>query len=400
MSKAASRPAWRSIPAGVWTLGFVSLLMDTSSELIHSLLPMFLVTVLGASTLAVGIIEGIAEATALITKLFSGYLSDYFRNRKVLTVAGYGLAAITKPMFPLASSVALVIVARFVDRVGKGIRGAPRDALIADITPSDARGVAYGLRQTLDTVGAVAGPMLAIGAMLWLADNFRTVFWFAAIPAFAAVGLLIIGVKEPESSAPIAEDDPRVTFSDARRLPAAYWWIVGVAAVMTLARFSEAFLVLRAQDVGTAIAWVPLVMALMSIVYAIVAYPAGVYVDRGRQSGLLQLGLVALILADIVLANAHSTGVVLTGSALWGVHMGLTQGVFSALVAATAPSDLRGTAFGIFNLVSGAALLVASVLAGWLWEAFGPALTFYAGAVFSGLSWAVLILGNRWNRTA
>jgi MFS family permease len=400
MSKAASRPAWRSIPAGVWTLGFVSLLMDTSSELIHSLLPMFLVTVLGASTLAVGIIEGIAEATALITKLFSGYLSDYFRNRKVLTVAGYGLAAITKPMFPLASSVALVIVARFVDRVGKGIRGAPRDALIADIAPSDARGVAYGLRQTLDTVGAVAGPVLAIGAMLWLADNFRTVFWFAAIPAFAAVGLLIIGVKEPESSAPIAEDEPRVTFSDARRLPAAYWWIVGVAAVMTLARFSEAFLVLRAHDVGTAIAWVPLVMALMSIVYAIVAYPAGVYVDRGRQSGLLQLGLVALILADIVLANAHSTGVVLTGSALWGVHMGLTQGVFSALVAATAPSDLRGTAFGIFNLVSGAALLVASVLAGWLWEAFGPALTFYVGAVFSGLSWAVLILGNRWNRTA
>jgi MFS family permease len=375
VSKAAgASPAWRRIPAGVWTLGFVSLLMDTSSELIHSLLPMFLVTTLGASALAVGIIEGIAEATALVTKLFSGYLSDYFRNRKVLTVIGYGLAAITKPMFPLASSVPTVVVARFVDRVGKGIRGAPRDALIADITPEAARGVAYGLRQTLDTVGAVAGPVLAIGAMLWLADNFRAVFWFAAVPAFAAVALLVIGVKEPEPSPATAAQKPRVNFGDARRLPAPYWWIVGVAAVMTLARFSEAFLVLRAQDVGTAIAWVPLVMALMSVVYAVVAYPAGVYV---------------------VLANARSTAVVLAGTALWGVHMGLTQGVLSALVAATAPGDLRGTAFGIFNLVSGAALLVASVLAGWLWQASGPALTFYVGAAFSALAWRTLILRNR-----
>jgi MFS family permease len=394
MSKAAG-PAWRSIPAGVWTLGFVSLLMDVSSELIHSLLPIFLVTTLGASTLVVGVIEGIAEATALITKLFSGYLSDYFRNRKVLTVLGYGLAAITKPMFPLASSVALVVVARFVDRIGKGIRDAPRDALIADITPPAVRGVAYGMRQALDTVGALAGPLLAIGAMLWLADNFRAVFWFAAIPAFAAVALLVFGVNEPEHSQPTSKEKSRVTFSDARRLPTSYWWIVGVAAVMTLARFSEAFLVLRAQDVGTAIAWVPLVMAVMSVVYAVVAYPAGVYVDRGRQSGVLQLGLLALILADLVLANAYSTTVVLAGTALWGVHMGLTQGVFSALVAATAPADLRGTAFGIFNLASGAALLVASVLAGWLWQTFGAALTFYAGAVFSALAWGALLLRNR-----
>lgn len=395
MADAASRPAWKRIPAGVWTLGFVSLLMDTSSELIHSLLPIFLVTTLGASTLTVGIIEGIAEATALITKLFSGYLSDYFRNRKVLTVLGYGLAAATKPMFPLASSVSWVVVARFVDRVGKGIRGAPRDALIADITPPAARGVAYGLRQALDTVGAVAGPLLAIAAMLWLADNFRAVFWFAAIPAFCSVALLIFGVREPEGSEAGRKGKPPVTIADARRLPRAYWWIVAIAAVMTLARFSEAFLVLRAQDVGTAVAWVPLVMVLMSVVYAVVAYPAGVFVDRGRQSGLLQLGLLALILADLVLANASSTGVVLAGTALWGIHMGLTQGVFSALVASTAPADLRGTAFGIFNLASGVALLIASVLAGWLWQAFGPGLTFYAGAGFSALSWVALILRQR-----
>ncbi len=388
---ANARPAWKTIPAGVWTLGFVSLLMDVSSELIHSLLPVFLVTALGASTLAVGFIEGIAEATALITKLFSGYLSDCFRNRKTLTALGYGLAAATKPIFPLASSVAWVIVARFVDRVGKGIRGAPRDALIADITPPAARGVAYGLRQTLDTLGAVIGPLVAIAAMLWLADNFRAVFWFAAVPAFCSVGLLILGVREPEGSRTASGEKTRVSLRDARRLPGAYWSIVVVAAVMTLARFSEAFLVLRAQDVGTTLAWIPLVMVVMSVVYALLAYPAGVYVDRGRQGGLLQSGLLFLLLADVVLANAHSTGVVLLGGALWGAHMGLTQGVFAAMVAAVAPEDLRGTAFGIFNVVSGIALLVASVLAGWLWQAHGPGFTFYAGGFFSALSWMGLL---------
>ena len=399
VTNSASRPAWRSIPGGVWTLGFVSLLMDTSSELIHSLLPLFLVTTLGASTLTVGLIEGVAEATGLITKLFSGYLSDYFRNRKILTVLGYGLAAATKPMFPLASSVGLVVVARFVDRVGKGIRGAPRDALIADITPPSAQGVAYGLRQALDTVGAIVGPLLAIAAMLWLSDNFRAVFWFAVVPAFAAVGLLVLGVREPEAPKRQAGDRPKLTFGDARRLPLAYWWVVGVAAVMTLARFSEAFLVLRAQNVGMPTAWVPLVMAVMSLAYAVIAYPAGVYVDRGRQSALLQLGLLALVLADAVLANSHSTSSVMAGTALWGVHMGLTQGVFAAMVAAVAPPDLRGTAFGLFNLASGAALLVASVLAGWLWEAFGPSVTFYGGAAFGALAWAALAVRPKSLRT-
>lgn len=398
MTNATPRPAWKSIPGSVWTLGFVSLLMDTSSELIHSLLPLFLVTVLGASTLTVGLIEGVAEAAALITKLFSGYLSDYFRHRKWLTVMGYGLAAATKPMFPLASSVQWVVVARFVDRIGKGIRDAPRDALIADITAASARGVAYGLRQALDTVGAVAGPLLAVAAMMWFADNFRAVFWLAVIPAFCAVGLLVFGVREPEPSAR-GEDEPRLRLADARRLPAAYWWIVGVAAAMTLARFSEAFLVLRAQDVGMDAASAPWVMAVMSAVYAAVAYPAGVLADRGRQSQLLQLGLLSLIVADIVLANAHGTAVVLAGGAVWGVHMGLTQGVFSALVAGAAPEDRRGTAFGIFNLVSGAALLVASILAGWLWQAFSPSLTFYTGAVFSLLAWATLAMRPKSLRT-
>ncbi len=379
----------------MWTLGFVSLLMDTSSELIHSLLPLFLVTTLGASALAVGVIEGVAEATALCTKVFSGYLSDYFRRRKFLTGLGYGLAAFSKPLFPLATSFGWVVAARLIDRVGKGIRGAPRDALIADITPPASQGAAYGLRQALDTLGAVAGPLLAIAAMLWFAGDFRTVFWLATVPAFASVVLLVVGVREPATSSAARDSEPRVALSDITRLPAAYWWIVGIAAVMTLARFSEAFLVLRAQDIGMALSWIPLVMALMSIVYAAVAYPAGVLADRGRQSALLQGGLLALIVADLLLANARSTTVVFAGTAVWGVHMGLTQGVFAALVAATAPAELRGTAFGIFNLVSGAALLAASVLAGWLWDAFGPAQTFYAGAVFTALSWLALVSRGR-----
>ena len=372
-------------------LGIVSLLMDTSSELIHSLLPLFLVTTLGASTFAVGIIEGIAEATAMITKLFSGYLSDYVRKRKPLTVLGYGLAAVTKPIFPLASSFGWVVFARFLDRVGKGIRGAPRDALIADITPPELRGSSYGLRQALDTVGAVAGPLLAIGAMLWLADDFRLVFWVAVVPAFASVAVLAFGVREPERPADEKAAKPPIRFADCARLPARYWWVVALAAAMTLARFSEAFLVLRAQSVHMTTAWIPMVMVLMSVVYAAIAFPAGVFADRGYQRGLLSGGLLALVAADLILASATSVIQLLVGTAVWGLHMGLTQGLLAALVAETAPDDLRGTAFGFFNLVSGIALLAASVLAGWLWDVYGPATTFLASAVFAVLAWAGLL---------
>jgi MFS family permease len=386
------KSALARLPAGIWTLGVVSMLMDVSSELIHSLLPLFLVTTLGASALTVGVIEGVAEATALITKIFSGYLSDYFRKRKLLAVLGYGLAALSKPIFPLASSLAWVVFARLIDRVGKGIRGAPRDALVADITPPELCGGAYGLRQALDTVGAVVGPLLAIGAMLWFADNFRSVFWLAVIPAFAAVLLLVVGVHEPKSaSAGKARDGARLTFADVGRLPPRYWWIVAIGAVMALARFSEAFLVLRAQSVGMALAWVPLVMALMSLVYAIVSYPAGVAADRKQQGMLLSGGFFALIVADLLLANASSIGGVLAGTAVWGIHMGMTQGVLAALVAETAPADLRGTAFGLFNLVNGIALLIASALAGWLWDVFGPPQTFYTGAGFAALAWMGMI---------
>ena len=389
------RKGLAGVPRGVWVLGIVSLLMDVSSETIHALLPLYMATVMGASTFVIGVVEGIAESMALIIKLFSGVLSDWFRKRKPLVLLGYGLAAVSKFAFPLAPTLGWIIAARFADRVGKGIRGAPRDALIADITPEDARGRSFGLRQALDTVGAIGGPLLALAAMAIFASSFKAAFWIAVIPAVLCVILIVVGVDEPEKKGDDAAPRRRVRFSDARRFTSSFWIIVAIAGVLTLARFSEAFLVLRAQNVGFEVARAPLVMVVMSIVYAITAYPAGVALDRGRGAPLLAAGVVALIAADIVLALASGAVSVLAGAALWGLHMGLTQGLLAALVAGAAPNDLRGTAFGVFNLVCGIALLIASVLAGWLWDAYGPAQTFYVGAAFTVVAGIGLLLRRK-----
>jgi len=379
-----------AIPRGVWALGVVSLCMDLSSELIHSLLPLYMSIGLGASTLTIGVVEGVAEGLALIVKVFSGVWSDVVRKRKALVVIGYGMAALTKFIFPLASTLGWVVTARFADRIGKGIRGAPRDALIADITPSDVRGASFGLRQALDTVGGIGGPLLALAAMFYFADNFRATFWVAVVPAVVCVVVLVFAVQEPAKVGGDGEQQP-LRLSDAKRFPARYWIVVGIAAVFTLARFSEAFLVLRAQNVGLRVALVPWVMVIMSVVYAIVAYPVGAAADRGYGAKLLWSGLVALIAADLVLASAATPVAVFAGAALWGLHMGLTQGLLAALVAAAAPADLRGSAFGVFNLASGVALLIASALAGWLWDAYGPRFTFYAGAVFTAVALVALV---------
>ena len=386
---------WREIPGSVWALGLVSLFMDLSSEMIHALLPLYLVTVLGTSTLTVGIIEGIAEATASITKIFSGALSDYLGKRKSLAALGYGLAAFTKPVFPMASSIAWLTAARFVDRIGKGIRGAPRDALVADLTPADLRGTAFGLRQSLDTVGAVLGPLAAIVFMAAFADNFTTVFWIAVVPAFISLAIIVFGVREPER--PLNARPVRSPFSRAEltRLDARYWVVVGVSAIFTLARFSEAFLLLRAQSVGLDVTIVPAVMVVMNVVYTASAWPAGALSDRNGRYGVLIVGFGLLILADLVLALGNSVSTVMIGVALWGLHMGLTQGLLAALVADTAPPELRGTAFGMFNLVSGVALLAASIVAGALWDMIGPAGTFVAGALITAVALAALPLLRR-----
>jgi len=371
----------RRIPPSVWVLGFVSMLMDISSEMIHSLLPLFMVGVLGASAFTVGLIEGLAESTALIVKVFSGVLSDYLGKRKGLAVLGYALGAFTKPLFAIAPSVGMVLSARFLDRVGKGIRGAPRDALVADIAPAEVRGAAFGLRQALDTVGAFLGPLLAVGLMLLWANDFRAVFWVAVIPGMLAVMLLVFGVREPERHQGEKKLNP-IRRENLKRLSTSYWWVVGVGAVFTLARFSEAFLVLRAEQGGIPLALVPLVMVAMNVVYAGSAYPFGKLSDRMSHKTLLAWGLVVLIGSDLVLATNDHWTTVLAGVALWGVHMGMTQGLLATMVADTAPADLRGTAFGFFNLVSGVATLVASVVAGLLWDQLGASFTFYAGSVF------------------
>ena len=387
MNPAAPRP---SLPSGIWVLGFVSLLMDISSEMIHALLPLFMVGTLGMGVALVGLLEGLAEATALILKVCSGVISDWFGRRKPLAVLGYGLGAATKPLFALATGPGLIFTARLLDRVGKGIRGAPRDALVADIAPPEQRGAAFGLRQSLDTVGAFLGPLLAVGLMLLWANDFRAVFAVAIIPAVLCVLLLVLGVQEPERPAGAPRVNP-ISRTNLKRLPRAYWWVVGVGAVFTLARFSEAFLVLRAEQVGIALALVPLVMVAMNAVFSVTAYPFGKLSDRVSHRRLLLAGLAVLVLADVVLAaSTHWTGLLL-GVALWGVHMGMTQGLLAAMVADTAPADLRGTAYGFFNLMSGLAMLAASVVAGLLWQYWGPAWTFGAGAMFSAVAMAALL---------
>ncbi len=388
---APARSSLQQLPRGVWVLGLVSLFMDLSSEMIHALLPLYLVTVLGASMVEVGVIEGIAEATAMIVKIFSGVLSDWLGRRKLVAAVGYGLAAFTKPVFPLAASLLWIVAARFVDRIGKGIRGAPRDALIADITPAALRGAAFGLRQALDTVGAFLGPLAAI-ALMWLsADRFKIVFWIAVIPAMVSFVLIVFMVEEPARPSTPGKPAAKLRMADCRRLPAVFWMVVAIASVLTLARFSEAFLVLKAQNIGIPIAFVPAVMVVMSAVYALTAYPAGAISDRIGRRGVLIAGTATLIVADLVLAFAGSIVVTLVGVALWGLHMGLTQGLLSAMVADTAPANLRGTAFGLFNLAGGMAVLLASIGAGALWDGYGPAATFTAGAVVTAVGLAGLL---------
>ena len=380
----------KSLPRPVWALGVVSLFMDVSSELVHGLLPVYMTAVLGASMVAVGVVEGFAEATASIVKVLSGALSDRLSRRKPLVVFGYTLAALSKPLFPLAASVGLVLAARFMDRVGKGIRGAPRDALIADVTPEGQRGAAFRLRQALDTAGAFVGPLAAIGLMYVFASDLRTVLWFAVIPAVISVAVLLVWVREPPAPTSPLRANP-LLLSSLGELPLGYWLVVALGAVLTLARFSEAFLVIRAQDLGIALALVPIVLVVMNLAYTAIAYPAGVALDRGHLRTLLACGLLTLIASDVLLASSNERIVFFIAIALWGAHMGLTQGLLAALVADAAPAQLRGTAFGVFHLVSGIALLAASMIAGWLWSVYGAAYTFYAGAAFTALALAGLL---------
>jgi MFS family permease len=390
-----SRSGLRAIPRSVWALGFVSLFMDISSEMIHGLLPVFLTSVLGASAEMVGLIEGIGEATASITKLFSGWISDKLGKRKALTILGYCLGALSKPLFAIAPTASLVLGARFSDRVGKGIRGAPRDAMVGDMVPAGQRGAAYGLRQALDTVGAFTGPLLAIALMAALYDNFRLIFWIAVIPGLISVVVLVLGVREPPHQGPATQAP--IKLKDLKTIGVPFWIVVGVGAVLTLARFSEAFLILRAQNTGLSLAFAPVVLVIMNIVYALSSYPMGALSDSIDRKSMLAMGFATLIIADLILATAPNLVIVMIGVALWGLHMGMTQGLLSALVADDAPQHLRATAFGVFNFASGLALLLASLIAGFLWEQIGPSATFVAGAAFTTLGLVTLFMTRHAN---
>ncbi|MBT9385753.1 MFS transporter [Pseudooceanicola sp. CBS1P-1] len=367
------------IPAPVWILGLVSLLMDVSSEMVQSLMPLYLAGTLGASALAIGAIEGLAVAVATATKYIAGLLSDHGPGPKKLAVLGYGLAALSRLLLPMAASVDTVVIARAVDRVGKGIRGAPRDAIIAAVTPPGIRGASFGLRKSLDTVGGFAGPLLAVAAMAALAGNIRGVFWLAVIPA--ALAVLLLALRVPETARPEAKTPFRL--AEALRLNRAVWGVIALASLLMLARFSEAFVLLKALDAGMAATWVPLALVLMHAVYGLAAYPVGKRSDRTGVRGLLILSLGFLMAAHVVLALSGSVWAFLLGTVFWGLHMGFSQGLLGAMIAGATPPALKGSAFGTFNLVTGGVLLLGNVAAGALWSGFGPAAPFWAGAVLS-----------------
>ncbi len=382
-----------SIPRTVWVLGFVSMFMDISSEIIHALLPLFMTTTLGLSVAMVGLVDGIAEATASVSKIFSGYVSDRIGRRKPLILLGYGLGAASKPFFPLAAGALPIFAARFADRIGKGIRGAPRDALIADVTPFEARGRAFGLRQSLDTVGAFVGPLIAIGLMALLANDMRLVFWIAVVPALVAVILVLVGVEDGAPAAQRARVPLR--FSDLRQVGTAFWAVTAIGVMFALARISEAFLILKADAEGLPLALAPLVLVVMNLVYSLGAYPAGALSDRLKPRSLLLWGMLALVGADLLLAFATNLLTVFAGIVLWGVHMALTQGILARMVADSAPEGVRGSAFGIFSLFTGVALLLASVTAGVLWDLIGPDATFLTAAGFAAATMLALLLWDR-----
>lgn len=383
------------IPRTVWALGLVSFFMDASSETIHALLPLFLTTTLGVSVAVVGLIDGIAEATAAIAKVFSGYFSDRTGKRKPLILFGYGLAALTKPLFAIAGGPLTVFAARFADRIGKGLRGAARDALVADVSPFEIRGRAFGLRQAMDTAGAFAGPLLAIALMALFANDMRAVFWVAVIPAALAVLCVLLGVEERAGGEAKQIARPPIRWSDWGQFKAGFWTLVAIGVAFTLARFSEAFLILKANAEGLPLVFAPLVLVVMNIVYALGAYPAGALSDHVSSRALLIAGLAALILADVVLAFVPGLPGAFMGIALWGGHMALTQGLLAKLVAEHAPEHLRGTAFGLFNLATGVALLLASVLAGILWDQIGTQATFLAGAAFATTAGALVLASQK-----
>lgn len=378
----SDRPAIKiRIPRTVWVLGFVSLLMDISSEMIHALLPLFMAGTLGASAIWIGLVEGIGEGTALIAKVFSGVVADRFGHKKRLVFAGYFLGVISKPVFALAGSMPVVLAARFFDRIGKGLRGAPRDAIVADVTDESIRGAAYGLRQSLDAAGAFVGPLLATLLLLLWTEDLRSIFWIALIPGAACLALILFGVEDNVTP---TVNTKRIAWKDLKSvMTPAFVQLVILGTLFSLARFSNAFIVLRAADIGIEHAWIPMAVVLMNITFSLSSYPFGKLADKLNPMKLLALGIVLLALANLLFAYAENYRILAAGIVLFGMHLGATQGIFSTIISEIAPSEVRATAFGIFNFFSGLALLASGLVAGSLWEYMGAQYCFGGGVVFA-----------------
>nr|WP_200892490.1 MFS transporter [Aliterella atlantica] len=377
-----SLPNLPPLPRQVWVLGWVSLLMDIGSKMIQSVLPLFLVSMLGASLVTVGAIEGIAEVTAAGLKVGSGLISDRGgQHRKWSAVLGYGFSALMIPLYPIATSPGWILAARMGDRMGKGIRVAPRNALVADATPEHQRGAAYGLRYTLDTIGALLGPIVATILLAVSRQNTRLVFWAAMIPAFLAVGLLIWGIQAPPFAQPSSKSKASgLRWQSLQQLGVNYWHLVVVVCLFNLGNSSDAFLLLKAKDVGISFTAVPLVLTAIHAGSAVSAYPAGWLSDRlsRRNVFLVGLGLFALTYGGLAIARQPWQVWLLLG--LYGLYQGITQGVLLAMVAATITPMSRGTAFSFLSLVAGFSLLLASLLAGWLWQQIGSWAAFGLGS--------------------
>jgi MFS family permease len=377
----------RKIARNVYALSAVSFFTDASSEMIYPLLPVFLTVTLGASAESLGIIEGAAETTAALLKLASGWWSDRVRRRKPLIAFGYGLASAARPLVAIAQSAGQVLAIRVTDRVGKGIRGAPRDALIADSVDPSVRGKAFGIQRTSDHAGAVVGPLLAFAVLNWWHTPLRKVFWLAAIPGAIALAIAIFVVQEQHAE-PASKESVATSPS---LLPKRFWGVLGAITLFTLGNSTDAFLLLRATQLGVPVALAPILWAMLHVVKSSTSTPGGVLSDRVGRKPTVVAGWMIYAVVYLGFARATAAWHAWALFAVYGVYFGLAEGPERALVADIVPGGRRGTAFGWYNLSIGIAALPASIVFGWIWDRSGPHTAFLFGAAIAGLASLALL---------
>ena len=372
----------------VFIAGLVSFFMDVSSEMIYPLVPLFLSNVLGVNKSIIGLIEGIAESTASLLKVFSGWFSDRIGNRKWLMAAGYSISTLSRPIVSLATGWQHILGSRFMDRFGKGIRTAPRDAIIAESSEKTHLGRAFGLHRSMDTMGAVVGPALAFLLLGLFSNNYRMVFWLSIIPGTIAVLLIIFFITEKKKVSLPHSDRPKLTL---KHFDWRFKFFVVIAAVFAIGNSSDVFLILRAQQVGVPIVMIPVVYLLFNLVYSLSSIPAGIAADRFGKKRVILLGFILFAILYYGFAIAKDTTAIWVLFGFYGLFMGLTEGIQKAFLATIIPPDFKATAFGVYNSAVGIAMFPASLIGGWLWDHVSPSATFYFGSITAGLS-AILFI--------